>query len=119
MAILSKKFNTETSAETVKSKAAVTLVASDIIVQPRLSEKAVNLDKLNKFVFTVKKNANKIEIRKALERFYGITIAQVNVINVKGKNRNYGKTSGKTSDFKKAIVTLTKDSKKPEILQAK
>lgn len=92
---------------------------TSIIVQPRLSEKAVALDKLNKYVFTVRKSANKIQIRKALEKFYGITIAQVNVVNIEGKTRRYGSTHGKMSDFKKAIVTLTKNSKKPEILEAK
>lgn len=120
MAILKKKENTEEAGtQTAEQSAPAVLHANDILLQPRLSEKAVGMDKLGKYVFTVKRNANKPEIRKALEKFYGIKIAQVNVVNVQGKVRRYGRSTGKTSNFKKAIVTLTKDSKKPEILQAK
>ncbi len=91
---------------------------SDILVQPRLSEKAVAMNKLNQYVFTVKKDTNKIEVRKALEKFYGIKIARVNMVKVQGKVRRYGRSTGKMSDFKKAIITLTKDSKKPETIEA-
>lgn len=118
MAILKKKQNTE-EASSAASGSTAPIARTDIVLQPRLSEKAVALDKLNKFVFTVKRGANKLEIRKALEKFYGITIQHVNVVNVKGKVRRYGRSVGKTSDFKKAIVTLTKNSKRPDILQAK
>ena len=120
MAILSKKQNTEVVETSEASKPVMaSLTVSDVLLQPRLSEKAVSFDKLNKFVFTVKRNANKPEIKKALEKFYGIRIARVNVVNMQGKTRRYGRSVGKTSSFKKAIVTLTKDSKKPDILQAK
>jgi large subunit ribosomal protein L23 len=120
MAILKRKANTEeVAAEAEKPVVTAPIAPKDVLLMPRLSEKAVGLDKLNKYVFTVKRNANKPEIRKALEKFYGIQIARVNIVNMKGKVRRYGRTVGKTSNFKKAIVTLTKDSKKPEILQAK
>ncbi len=123
MAIFSKKQNTEDAVETTvtetASPAVPVLAMRDIELRPRLSEKSVALNALNKFVFVVKKDANKIEIRKALEKFYNITIATVNIVSVQGKARRYGSTQGKTRNFKKAIVTLTKDSKKPAILEAK
>lgn len=123
MAIFSKKENTEAQDQSTPDAVAPTntapLTARDVVLQPRLSEKAVALDSLNKFVFLVKRSANKLEIRKALEKFYEITIARVNIVNMRGKSRRYGRTQGRTKDFKKAIVTLTKDSKKPAILEAK
>ena len=86
---------------------------SGILVNPRVSEKSVKLASFNQYVFKVNPKANKLEIKKALESFYGIKIEKVRVILVEGKHRNYGKTSGKNSDFKKAVVTLTSNSKKP------
>lgn len=87
----------------------------DILVGPRVSEKSAKLAGMNKFVFKVKPSANKLQIKKALEAFYGVKIASVNVVRNEGKGRTYGGRVGKTSDFKKAIVTLTKDSKALEI----
>ncbi len=89
-----------------------------LIRQPRLSEKAVAANSQNKYVFTVDVKATKLQIRRHLEALYGITVAGVNTIRMDGKVRRYGKTVGKTKAFKKAIVTLTKDSKKPEVLEA-
>lgn len=89
-----------------------------VIRQPRLSEKAVALNAQNKYVFTVSVKATKLQVRRHLEALYGVTVASVNMIRMAGKTRRYGRTVGKTSAFKKAIVTLTKDSKKPEVLEA-
>jgi large subunit ribosomal protein L23 len=89
-----------------------------LVRQPRLSEKAVASNKLNQYVFTVSPDATKLQIRRHLESLYGITIARINTVRMQGKVRRYGRTQGKTSPFKKAIVTLTKDSKKPETLEA-
>lgn len=88
-----------------------------ILALPRLSEKANSLASLNKYVFKVTGKANKIEMRKAIEKFYDIKIADINVINVKGKFRRYGQSFGKMSNFKKAVVTLTPDSKKPQVAE--
>jgi large subunit ribosomal protein L23 len=89
-----------------------------IVRQPRLSEKAVALSNKNQFVFTVDPKATKLQIQRQLEAVYGIKIARINTIQMQGKARKYGKSSGRTRKFKKAIVSLTADSKKPEILEA-
>lgn len=89
----------------------------DIIIQPRLSEKAVRHNAMNQYVFKVKATANKVSVKKAVEKFYGVKVAKVNMVTMQGKYRRYGQTMGKMRDFKKAIVTLTPDSKKPEIMK--
>ncbi len=89
-----------------------------IIRQPRLSEKALSLNSKNKYVFTVEPTATKLQAKRHLEALYGITIAFINTVKMQGKARRYGKSHGRTKSYKKAIVTLTKDSKKPEALEA-
>jgi large subunit ribosomal protein L23 len=93
------------------SKAALAVVLPALLVQPRISEKAGHLVNLNKYVFKVKPSANKVEVRKAVQAAYKVKVVNVNMINVKGKKRNYGRTVGRTSGFKKAIVTLKKGDK--------
>lgn len=108
MAILSKT--------TKDSKAQPVVTGSlsrGILLSPRISEKAVRLGNLNQYIFRVHPKANKVEIRKALEKFYDIKIEKINIVKLPGKQRNYGRTKGTMSDVKKAIVTLAKDSKKP------
>lgn len=116
MALLKKK--TEDTTETASGAKAQMLTRHDLILQPRLSEKSAGLAKIDKYVFTVRREANKPEVRKALEKLYGITIDRVNMVKMEGKARRYGKAQGRTRGFKKAIVTLTKDSKKPEVIEA-
>jgi len=82
-----------------------------ILIQPRISEKAGSLAQMNKYVFLVAKAANKVEVKKAVEAAYKVKVTQVNAINNHGKKRNFGRTKGTTSDFKKAIVTLKKGDK--------
>ncbi len=89
-----------------------------VLIVPRLSEKSVNMNKLNKYVFKIEGKVNKVELKKAIEKAYGAKVAGINMITVLGKSRRYGKTMGKRSGFKKAIVTLTKDSKKIDTIQA-
>ncbi len=88
------------------------------LVFPRLSEKASALGRLNKYVFKIEGKVNKIELRKALEKAYGVKIARINMISMKGKSRRYGRTIGKMSDYKKAVVTLTADSKKIDLIES-
>jgi large subunit ribosomal protein L23 len=83
----------------------------NILVKPRISEKAALLAKLNKYVFNVAKSANKISVKRAVEKQYTVKVLQVNMVNTEGKSRNYGRTSGKMSDFKKAIVTIKEGQK--------
>ena len=64
-----------------------------------------------KYEFKVAKDATKIDIKKAVEQLFGVKVAKVNTMNVKGHLRRYGRFEGYTSDWKKAFVTLTEDSK--------
>jgi large subunit ribosomal protein L23 len=59
-----------------------------------------------------------VELRKALEKAYGVKIADINIVKVKGKMRRYGRSTGKMTDFKKAIVTLKPDSKKIDLIES-
>lgn len=118
MAFFGKK--TEKEEEKKEDKASDTVVAPSQdfslslplnLVQPRVSEKAGALAKLNKYVFVVKRRANKVEVKKAVEAKYKVKVLRVNMINTKGKMKSFGRTSGRTSDFKKAIVTLREGDK--------
>jgi large subunit ribosomal protein L23 len=70
-----------------------------------------------KYAFKVAKDSNKTEIRKALEEIFGVDVAKVNIVNVSGKRKRLGRTFGTTSSYKKAVVTLTPDSKEIELFQ--
>ena len=88
------------------SAAKAVVLAPFVLVQPRVSEKTGRLAALNKYVFKVKPSANKIDVKKAVESFYKVRVTQINIITNQGRDRNYGRASGRTSAFKKAIVTL-------------
>ena len=80
-----------------------------------MSEKSYATIKDKIYTFVVDKNANKVEIRKAIEEIFGVQVARVNTVTTKGetkvRNTKSGVVKGKTSDVKKAIVTLKADSK--------
>lgn len=86
-------------------------LAQDIIVRPIITEKSMDGLAERKYTFEVAKNANKIEVKKAVETLFGVKVAKVTTISVKGKKKRMGRSEGYTSDWKKAIVTLTEDSK--------
>ena len=89
--------------------------AHDIIVKPIITEKSMTGLMMKKYTFKVAKDANKIEIAKAVEEvFPGTKVAKVNTINVRGRERRQGVNKGYTPSWKKAIVTLTEDSKEIE-----
>ena len=78
-----------------------------IIERPIISEKAVDQQPLGKYHFRVARDANKIEIREAIEVIYGVRVKAVNTMNVRGKLRRVGRgRPGRTPAWKKAIVTL-------------
>lgn len=81
-------------------------LARDIIHQPVITEKAVDLMAENKYTFKVDKRANKIEIKHAVEEIFKVHVVEVNTINMKGKRKRLGRSEGMTSSWKKAIVTL-------------
>lgn len=89
--------------------------AYEIIKKPLLSEKSYSKISEKIYTFVVDKNATKVDIRNAVEEIFKVQVEKVNTMNVKGheksQNTKNGRTVGKTSDFKKAIVTLKKDSK--------
>ena len=86
-------------------------IAQDIILRPIISENSMDGIADRKYTFEVAKDANKIEIAKAVEELFGVKVSKVNTINVDGKLRRYGRFEGYTASRKKAIVTLTEDSK--------
>lgn len=138
MAIFSKKENTDDTVvaeATVVEAPAKTVAEADVVTEttpttiaidskpsislvvPRISEKAGRMNALNKYVFTVYGSSNKIEVRKAVEKQYGVKVADMNMITMAGKTRGNGRRRGVTQAYKKAIVTLTKDSKKIDLVE--
>ena len=88
----------------------------NIIIKPIVTEKANQLsEKLNSYQFKVVKEANKLQIQKAIQDMYGVTVVDVNTMNYAGKNKSRytkaGVVNGKSPAFKKAIVTV-KDGEK-------
>ena len=86
-------------------------LAQDIIVKPIITEASMMGIAEKKYTFEVAKDANKIEIAKAVEELFGVKVAKVNTVRVNGKLRRYGAHEGYTASWKKAVVTLTEDSK--------
>ena len=87
------------------------MVNHDIIIKPLLSEKSYAGIQEKKYSFIVAKNANKTQIKLAVEEIFGVKVEKVNTANVGGKLKRQGKYEGYTPDYKKAIVKLTADSK--------
>ena len=83
----------------------------DIIIKPIVSEKSMDQLADRKYTFKVAKEANKIEIKKAVEEIFGVKVEKITTARVLGKVKRMGATSGKRADWKKAIVKLTADSK--------
>ena len=81
-------------------------LAREIIIKPVVTEKSVDLMQENKYCFRVAKDANKIEIKNAIEEIFKVSVVSVNTVNVHGKMKRMGRTQGKTASWKKAIVTL-------------
>lgn len=89
--------------------------AHDIILKPVITEESMAGLMIKKYTFKVAKDANKIEIAKAIEEvFPGTKVAKVNTMNVRGQKRRQGYNVGYTPSWKKAVVTLTEDSKEIE-----
>ena len=86
-------------------------MAQDIIIKPIITEDSMMGIASKKYTFKVANDANKLEIAKAVEELFGVKVAKVNTVNVNGKMRRYGRFEGYTASWKKAIVTLTEDSK--------
>ena len=88
----------------------------DVIIEPVITEKSMNAMAEKKYTFLVHPEANKTMIKEAVEKmFEGTKVAKVNTMKVLGKNKRRGMVTGRTAEGKKAIVTLTEDSKDIEI----
>lgn len=84
----------------------MSLSAHDIIIRPVVTEKSSALMELNKYTFEVRRDVNKIQIRKAVEGAFKVKVLSVNTINVKSKPKRMGASVGRTRSWKKAIVSL-------------
>ena len=92
--------------------------AYDIIIRPVITEQSMEDLDIKKYAFEVAKDANKIEIKKAIEEIFGVTVIKVTTINVHGKKRQQGRyPAGKTASWKKAVVKLSADSKNIELFE--
>ena len=92
--------------------------AYDIIISPVITEQSMEDLDIKKYAFKVAKDANKIEIKKAVEEIFGVKVAAVNTVNVPGKAKRMGAARpGMTRSWKKAYVQLTADSKTIEFFE--
>jgi large subunit ribosomal protein L23 len=83
----------------------------DVILAPIVSEKSYSLIDQNAYTFLVHPDANKTEIRQAVEQIWGVKVVSVNTVNRKGKSKRFRYTVGKRRDTKRAIVKLAPDDK--------
>lgn len=91
--------------------------AYDIILRPVISEMSMDQAASKKYTFEVDRKSNKTEIKKAVEKVFGVKVKGVNTSIVKGKEKRQGRSVGMTSEWKKAIVTLTPDSKEIQFFE--
>jgi large subunit ribosomal protein L23 len=88
------------------------MLASEIIKRPLITEKSMQLvEQLNQYTFEVDKRANKVQIKKAVEELFNVTVTSVNVINTAPKKKRVGKYEGFKAQKSKAIVTLKAEDK--------
>ena len=90
----------------------------DVIIRPVITEHSYDAMENNVYTFEVAKSANKIEIAKAVEQIFGVKVAKVNTLNMQGKLKRMGaRPAGRRPSWKKAMVTLTADSKAIEFFE--
>ena len=92
------------------------MVAEDIIIAPVVTEKSSDGIAEGKYTFKVNKKATKIDIKNAVEKLFEVKVLNVNTMTVKGKEKRVGRNVGKTSDWKKAIVTIETNSSEKSYL---
>jgi len=89
----------------------------DVLIAPVISEKSMDDAQSKKYTFKVATDANKFEIKNAVEEAFGVEVIRVNTSNFDGKVKRQGKYVGKTAAYKKAIVTISADSKPIEFFE--
>ncbi len=80
--------------------------AYKVLVKPLVTEKSAIAESKNKYSFVVNRNANKNQVREAVAEIYGVKAVKVNIINTDGRPMRFGRSMGRRSDYKKAVVTL-------------
>lgn len=90
----------------------------DVIIRPIITEDSMSRLADKKYTFEVARDANKIEIKKAVEEIFKVEVLKVNTISMRGKDKRVGYHMGKTSEWKKAIVTLKPASKTIEFFDS-
>jgi large subunit ribosomal protein L23 len=90
----------------------------DVIIKPVITEQSMDIAPDKKYTFKIHPDANKTEVKRAVEEIFDVEVDKVNIMNVKGKKKRMGRFEGMTAASKKAIVTLTKDSKEIEFFQS-
>ena len=92
--------------------------AYDIILKPVITEQSMEAADMKKYVFYVAKDANKTEIKAAIEEIFGVKVEKVNTLRMDGKEKRQGAyPAGRTASYKKAMVRLTADSKTIEFFE--
>ena len=91
--------------------------AYDIVIKPIITEQSMEATEEKKYVFQVAIDANKIEIKKAIEEIFGVKVEKVNTIRMDGKEKRMGVHVGRRANWKKAMVKLTADSKTIEFFE--
>ena len=94
------------------------MAAQDIIIRPIITEKTMEGNTVKKYTFEVSKSATKIDIARAVEELFGVKVSKVNTLHVRGQMRRQGRFEGYTRSWKKAVVTLTEDSKTIEFFES-
>ena len=89
----------------------------DVIVKPVISEMSMDEAQNKKYTFKVAVDANKTQVKLAVEEIFGVEVAKVNIMNYDGKVKRMGRNVGRTAAYKKAVVTLTEKSKEIEFFQ--
>ncbi|TFD98462.1 50S ribosomal protein L23 [Jeotgalibacillus salarius] len=91
--------------------------ARDIIKRPVITERSSDLMGEKKYTFEVNTRANKTQVKDAVQEIFGVNVEKVNIMNYKGKFKRMGRYTGFTNKRRKAIVTLTEDSKEIEFFE--
>ncbi|KKP59630.1 MAG: 50S ribosomal protein L23 [Candidatus Magasanikbacteria bacterium GW2011_GWC2_34_16] len=96
----------KTEAKVVKVAGKISDMANKVLVRPLITEKSAVMQSNNKYGFVVGRSATKTQIKKAIKEAYDVMPTSVNTINMDGKRVRFGRSNGRRSDFKKALITL-------------
>ena len=90
----------------------------DVIIRPIITEQSMEQADIKKYAFVVARDANKIDVKKAVEEIFGVKVEKVTTLNMKGKAKRTGRyPEGHRASWKKAVVKLTEDSKTIEFFE--